>query len=617
MGNVKPIQLLDNTVAQRIAAGEVIERPESIVRELLDNAIDAGAGSIDIHITDGGISEIKIIDDGSGMSHEDLAICCSSHATSKISRVEDLYALETLGFRGEALYSISACTRLTICSRQGNSVPYTVSIDDGRQTGPEPGGSSPGTTITARDLFFSIPGRRKFLKRPQAETTACKKTFIDKALPFPEIQFKFFVSGSLRLFLPPSNRLQRILNAYPTFLKKEFMGETSVSAGNFAITAVCSTPEMYRNDKTGIQVFVNKRRIQEYSLIQAVMYGYTDYLPGGSFPYCYLFIDIDPELVDFNIHPAKREAKIRNIAQVHHETVQMLKSWLYSLRSQTNAGGSRPAASAAQAQAAAPYLTFSNSRNTADPGKVNHTAYEKAFDALLRENPMRNRAPEDVDEPSSRYPGTAEKNDTSSNADETAENKGSPLSDSNPASTQNKIEFIYHGQIFNLFLLAEMSDTLLLIDQHAAHERIIYEELTAKPASQHLLIPYSFEPDPLIEEFLIKNAEIYHRIGIEIEQKEAGVWELTALPSACRTIQQQVLDFILQSAGNATEIEKKLYSMIACKAAIKDGDVIDSVTARNLIAKALELPVPRCPHGRPIWKEISRDQLFRDVERIL
>jgi DNA mismatch repair protein MutL len=605
MGNVKPIQLLDNSVAQRIAAGEVIERPESIVRELLDNAIDAGAGSIEIHITDGGISEIKIIDDGSGMSREDLAICCNSHATSKISRVEDLYALETLGFRGEALYSISACTRLTICSRQGDSVPYTITINDGLQTGPEPGGNSPGTTITARDLFFSIPGRRKFLKRPQAEATACKKTFTDKALPFPAIQFKFFINNSLRLLLPPSTLLQRILNAYPTFLKKEFMRETSVSSGNFSITAVCSTPEIYRSDKTGIQVFVNKRRIQEYSLIQAVMYGYTDYLPGGSFPYCYLFIEIDPELVDFNIHPAKREAKIRNIAQVHHETVQMLKSWLFGLRSQAAAKENRPGASGAfnKTETPSPYLTFSNTRNTPGPVKVNHTAYAEAFDAVLQENPKRKRLPGDVYEPSFQYPGSTETADISSN--------------SNPALSRNKIEFIYHGQIFNLFLLAELSETFLLIDQHAAHERIIYEELIAKPASQPLLIPYVFEPDPLIEDFLVENAEIYRRIGIEIERKELGIWELKSLPSACRTIQQQVLDFILQSAGNASEIEKKLYSMIACKAAIKDGDIIDSVTARNLIAKALELPVPRCPHGRPIWKEISRDQLFRDVERIL
>jgi len=329
MQEIKSIQILNNSVAQRIAAGEVIERPESIIRELLDNAIDANSSAIDVYIQNGGIEEIRVIDDGSGMSKSDLKICCSSHATSKISKVGDLYKLSTLGFRGEALYSISACTKLSIISKQNDDTPYTLSIQEGVQEGPEPGGNTKGTTIIAKDIFFSIPGRRKFLKRPQAEGTACRKTFLNKALPFPDITFRFFTNGKLRHNLPESDQLQRILQAYQETIHEKFMGMTAIEAGGFSIKAVCSTPDFYRTDRSYIQIYINKRRIHEFSLLQAVTYGYNDYLPGGSFPYCFLFITINPELVDFNIHPAKREAKIRNISEIHHETVQMLKSWLF------------------------------------------------------------------------------------------------------------------------------------------------------------------------------------------------------------------------------------------------------------------------------------------------
>lgn len=588
MQEIKSIQVLNNSVAQRIAAGEVIERPESVIRELLDNAIDANSSAIDVYIQNGGIEEIRVMDDGSGMSQSDLRICCSSHATSKITNVEDLYKLSTLGFRGEALYSISACTKLSIISKQNDNTPYTLSIQEGIQNGPEPGGSTKGTTIIAKDIFYSIPGRRKFLKRSQAEGTACRKTFLNKALPFPNIAFKFFSNSKLRHNLPVSDQLQRILQAYQETIHEKFMGVTGTKAGDFSIQAVCSTPDFYRTDRSYIQIYINKRRIHEFSLLQAVTYGYNDYLPGGSFPYCFLFITINPELVDFNIHPAKREAKIRNISEIHHETVQMLKSWLFkSTKKQVHT--LKPTSEAAPnlnfQDFSRPHVTH-NRTNIPQTNNQSHTntAYREAVTSWIQE--------------------AAEKN---------SDIVKDPIND----QRQEDFNFIYRGQVFNLFLIAETDKSILLIDQHAAHERIIYEELKSKSTSQKLLIPYIFEPEKEIETFLLSHIDIYSSIGIEIKQKSLGNWELLSLPTVCRTIQNDILDFIMTSAGNSQEIEKKLYAMISCRAAVKDGDVLDPVTASNLIQKALKLKIQRCPHGRPLWKEITRDQLFKDVERIL
>ena len=578
----KSIQVLNNSVAQRIAAGEVIDRPESIIRELLDNAIDAHSSAIDVYILNGGIEEIRVMDNGSGMSPSDLRICCSSHATSKISKVEDLYTLSTLGFRGEALYSISACTKLTIISKQNDNIPYSVSIQEGVQDGPEPGGSTKGTTIIAKDIFYSIPGRKKFLKRPQAEGTACRKTFLDKALPFPDISFRFFSNGKLRHNLPASDQFQRIIQAYQETIQENFMGITETEAGDFSIKAVCSTPDFYRTDRSYIQIYINKRRIHDFSLLQAVTYGYNDYLPGGSFPYCFLYITVNPELVDFNIHPAKREAKIRNISEIHHETVQMLKSWLF------RATKKQVTTTSFTSKASAPSLNFSdfntpkispNRSNSLKTAAHSEKAYDDAVNTWMQEVAEKKADTADI--------------------------------------LENEFKFMYRGQVFNLFLVAEMGNSILLIDQHAAHERIIYEELKSSTVSQKLLIPYIFEPENEIENFLLSHNEIYSKIGIDIQQKSAGNWELLSLPAVCKAIQNDIIDFIMNSAGNSQEIEKKLYAMISCRAAVKDGDVLDPITASNLIQKALKLKIHRCPHGRPIWKEITREQLYKDVERIL
>src|SRR6056297_1745713 len=322
------IHLLRDSVAQKIAAGEVIDRPFSVVRELLDNAIDSGADSIDLYIEGGGIRRIRVLDNGSGMDREDLELCYKPHATSKISAVGDIYNLHTLGFRGEALASIAACAKLSITSAPEEGEPYTLEVRNGSPIRLELSRGTQGTVVDVSDLFYAMPGRRKFLKSPGAETSACTRTFIEKALPFPDISFRLFTDDQLKLYLPAADLQKRIAAAHPNQVDPRFLNLVEEEAGRFKIKALLSSPAIHRRDRRNIQVYVNRRRIQEFSLVQAVHYAYEQLLPGGSFPVAFVFLEIDPELVDFNIHPAKREVKIKNLPEIHHQLVHTLKSHL-------------------------------------------------------------------------------------------------------------------------------------------------------------------------------------------------------------------------------------------------------------------------------------------------
>ncbi|MCF7949083.1 MAG: DNA mismatch repair endonuclease MutL, partial [Spirochaetia bacterium] len=319
------IHLLRDSVAQKIAAGEVIDRPFSVVRELLDNAIDSGADSIDLYIEGGGIRRIRVLDNGSGMDREDLELCYKPHATSKISAVGDIYNLHTLGFRGEALASVAACAKLTITSAPVSAEPHTLEVRNGSPIRLELSRGTQGTVVDVSDLFYAMPGRRKFLKSPGAETSACTRTFIEKALPFPDISFRLFTDDQLKLYLPAADLQKRIAAAYPNQVDPSFLNSVEEEAGRFKIKGLLASPAIHRRDRRNIQVYVNRRRIQEFSLVQAVHYAYEQLLPGGSFPVAFIFLEIDPELVDFNIHPAKREVRINNLPEIHHQLVHTLQ----------------------------------------------------------------------------------------------------------------------------------------------------------------------------------------------------------------------------------------------------------------------------------------------------
>ncbi len=595
------ITLLPPATAQKIAAGEVIDRPQAVVRELLDNAIDAGATSIEVHLEGGGIDKIQVIDNGEGMSKEDLALCWSSHATSKIKEFDDLEKLHTMGFRGEALYSIAACTKLSISSARENALGNTLEVHSGEFISLEPSGQGRGTSIVVSDLFYSIPARKKFLKRPSAEASACKKTCIAKIIPFPHIEFKFFVDGKLQLFLPKQELKDRVVTAHNLGDPALFHKVTREGA-TFSITAILGDPTVSKHDRSKILLYVGNRPIQEYALVQAVQHGYNSFLPGGLFPVATICIDVDPKLVDVNIHPAKREVRMKNLPEIHHELSHMIKEHLGT------SGKGFPSSFTHKQTAKDTTLPLASELDLGSP--------------LWSELPSESHTPRSTSKsniPSSVYqqaPTYAPP--TPSSQDQYAKGWVEQVKEIKKPSIQvESYDFRYLGQLFGVFLIIEKENNLLLVDQHAAHERIIYEELCNDTESQPLLLPIPMFPDDEEELLIEKQQSLYKKLGILVEKQAPGHWDITGLPQVMQKSDSTVADFIATQQGTIEELRKALFAKIACTEAIKEGDYLDSQRASAIADKAFKLPMPRCPHGRPLWVSIDRDTLYKDVGRIV
>ena len=592
----KTIHILDPIVAQRIAAGEVIERPASIVRELVDNSIDAGATHISVELVDGGIESLRVVDNGCGIPSVDLPLCAHSHATSKVTELEDLETLHTMGFRGEALYSIAAGAKLTISSTVHDEMGAHIVFDNGKMGEVLPGGPHVGTVIEVKNLFAHIPARRMFLKTGVSEARIAKVALIEKALSFPNIHFQMYHKGSITLDLPittPKGRVLDVLINNKEIVPSQMI-EMTLAAESFSLYAVTSKEETYRNDRKYIKIFVNNRIVDEFALTQAVTYGYDPFLPGGAFPYTYLFITVDPSLVDFNIHPAKREVKLRNKAEIHHSLVSMIKQFLN--REHTSTTKMLVKGALIQSSMYDEYKTYSTPTHEGQSG-VSNVARSSMYQKNEIEPTWFARA-KDV-------------------LDKHHENKEKTFKEE-PDKEQFQDNFRYLGQLFSLFLLVEKGSSFYLIDQHAAHERILYDELKSQKGTQPLMIPIDFEVERSIDNFLIHNSSWYDEFGIHIERKGDLEWILLSIVPHYKSIEMDIINSIQGfGGGNIEELHKLLYANIACKAAIKDGDRIDDDSAVSLIKRVFSLTYPVCPHGRNFVVEITKEQLFESVNRIV
>ncbi|MBI9103626.1 MAG: DNA mismatch repair endonuclease MutL [Spirochaetales bacterium] len=615
------IRVLVDSVARRIAAGEVIDRPYSVVRELLDNAIDAGSSKIRLDIKQGGIESITCTDDGTGMVAEDLKLAILPHATSKIREFDDLYNLSTLGFRGEALSSIAACSRLEILSRERQSDrAYRITVHGGRIIEQTDDHGAPGTRIHVEDLFYSLPGRKKFLKTPGAEGNLSYSAFLEKAMPFPEIEFRYFNNDKMKMFLPKGDIKERVCAAYPRILNSSLVNSWESDEGPYNFKIAGATPSLYRKDRRYIQIYVNKRRINDYSLTQAVEYGYSEYLPGGCFPLAFVFITIPPDIVDFNIHPSKKEVRFRDSHTLHRSLVAAVKNGL--------AAYARGAAESSAFIKDRP-LSFSGSDfnrskfspQTPFPNNTGTTGQGTNFNK--REIPSY----QNISSGSSSY--AAERVSPSDLRKTLAprpfpienENNQEPPYDKYAGKPHEEINdrnlpLRYMGQIMNLFLVVERGNSLFLIDQHAAHERILYNKFLSDPGGkQELLVPMLFEFDQERELLLSENQQKLDEAGFTVEKIEAGRWQLLSMPSRYSGMEDEISDFFTDPKGDFSLLEKKLNHSTSCRKAVKDGDLLDDLTAIKLAEEAFRLPQPRCPHGRPVWFELTREDLYRLVGR--
>ncbi|MCR4631852.1 MAG: DNA mismatch repair endonuclease MutL [Treponema sp.] len=615
MSLAQPVKTLNPEVARKIAAGEVIDRPNAIIRELMDNAIDSGAKSIIVEIAGGGIDKIRIIDDGCGMTKDDLQNCARPHATSKISSEVDLMNLSTLGFRGEALASIAAVARLSITSG-GWKMRASITEDHIIEQVAE----RKGTIVQSEGLFENFPARRQFLKRPATEALMCKNTFIEKAMARPDIAFRFIQDGETRLDLPAGQSLKdRFLSANSYHEDPVLFYELNASSGgkenDWSFSLVVGEPAVSRTNKKEIFIYTNGRRIQEYSLVQAVEYGGQGYFPNGTYPVAAVFIQIKPDLVDFNIHPAKKEARFFDISSLHHGLSSTLKNFFLSYTRQ-NFLEDKPADAA---RTDSDYQRHINFKGSVFPASYStsssHSESERSFSDIR----------------SLYMPSSAGKNSNSSLSSSNINSNSFNSSRFNTSSlaeaalqtqslqTAPSSKVRYIGCCLGTFILAEKNNCLYIIDQHAVHERILFDKLMSsqnKGKSQALLIPYKINTESKSQDKLLEKLKpSLDSIGFETVFRKNGLWEVISIPERWTGSEYDLKNLLFVKHVEPEEIIRSIAAMTACKAAVKDGYVLDDDTAAGLAEKAFTLEDPHCPHGRPIYTVISREKLFELVKR--
>lgn len=654
MSAENPVRQLNAEVARKIAAGEVIDRPNAIVRELMDNAIDSKASKITVEISGGGIEKVRIVDDGCGMTKEDLFACARPHATSKIQQETDLLKLTTLGFRGEALSSIAAVCRLSIISG-GYKMKASITEDHIM----EPAASLKGTIVQAEGLFENFPARRIFLKRPATESTMCKNTFIGKSLPNPQIAFRFVNDGEIKLDLPAGQTLvERFVKGMELKEPLQLFYEISNSSNNdFSFKIVLGEPGVFRPNKKDIYIFVNGRKINEYSLAQAVEYGGQGYFPNGTFPVAAVFINVDSSLVDFNIHPAKKEVRFKDLSVIHHEISCAVRNF-YSeytnrtmkkttvLKSEQKDFSNDFFSPAELASKIIEESAQKEEKNYFQPSNTSYShflgankniynsnnrnrffAESKTFpipqaqeiheEKFLKTNDF-NSFPEDIplqtSESISSYMDSVIAKFNSKKQNFQKEQAFDFQKEKEP---QIENTFNYIGTGLGTFIFAEKNSTLYIIDQHAAHERILFDQIMQeRQKCQNLLIPYIIETkDKNEDKYLESIKENLKEIGFTCFQKEDGVWEFTTIHERWTGTQEELEHAIFDTKVEPEKIIYSIAAMTACKAAVKDGWKLDSSTAAKIAKEALSLQDPHCPHGRPVFTTITREKLFSLVKR--
>jgi len=643
------IRILPPEEAKKIAAGEVIDRPAALAREFIDNALDSGVSNVELAIEDGGIGKVEVIDDGSGMSREDLALCIKTHATSKIQSLDDLSRATTLGFRGEALAAAAAVAHLEILTSTDGREAWLLESDPGAVYGENPAAGETandgvkltqtrrvkGTSVRAYRLFDTIPARKRFLKRESSEAALCRQIFIEKAMAFPGVSFRFVQDRQLKLqLLPCSDDLQKRFGEIlftgtggTSGTERAFLHTIKANGKGFSVAIIFGGPELYRQDRRQQYIFANKRRIQDYGLMQALEYGLAGYFPNNSHPVGAIFIEVDPALADFNIHPAKREVRFADAAAIHHcitsalrAHVQKAAPWLSDKQGALDPSQaeyypgaelpfrSPPAGAPAESSAAAGNAAAART-SPAYQRRASPYAHSLAMEALLERR-------DDFAPLPSRSGSGAEFSDK--------EFTGAEFSAAEPAPAYGETQQVHLvGRAFGLFIIVEKNNRLYLIDQHAAHERLLYNRFLSAPiTTQELLVAIPFATSGADEEnFLQAKQEELKQLGIVLENEGGGAWRIEALPAGWKTSDGETVEELLSLRTAGSDLARHWAATLACHNAIKDGGWLDDTSALALAEAVLALEdetgqLPRCPHGRPLWTEIGKEDLFKAVRRI-
>jgi DNA mismatch repair protein MutL len=591
------VRLLSEEVANKIAAGEVVERPASAVRELVENALDAEASQVRVETAGGGLELVRVADDGWGMDKDDCLLALERHATSKIAAAEDLFRISTLGFRGEALPSLAAVCRLSIVSRRRQDTAATFVRAEGgevRETGPC--GRAPGTTVEAAELFFNTPARRKFLSSPAREAALISETLSRYAMAHPRVRFRLESAGRSVLNLPPAaTRRERLaaclgrrLAAELICAHREAEGPLGLAPG-VELEAFLAPPELSRASARQALFFLNGRPIRDRLLFHALMRAYEGLLTSGRYPVALLFLRVDPAAVDVNVHPAKAEVRFRDHRRLGDLLARALRGCL-------------------ECELKRPARIYLLEEPPAEPRVAEPPAAQLAW-------------------PSPAAPGEAPPPPASPAA---AAREGQPSRPATWEAAAGAEELVLIGQFRASYLLCQAGGDLLIIDQHAAHERVLFEELEAaaasgSPAVQELLFPAVVELDARQARTLEANAQTLAEAGLVAEPFGGRSAAVKALPQAlaggdAEALLRDVLDQLGEGEGGGGSggldgRRHALLALLACKAAVKAGQPLSGAEAQALIFRLSSLKVPYCPHGRPIMRRIPLEELARLFRR--
>jgi len=606
------IRVLADHVANQIAAGEVVERPASVAKELVENSIDAGATRITIEIEAGGRRLLKVSDDGEGMVRDDAVLAFERHATSKIRETEDLGAIGTLGFRGEALASIASVARveLTTCI-EGASAATRVGIDGGRMRDVKDAAHPRGTTIAVRDLFFNIPARRKFLRSEATETYHLTNLVTHYALAHPEIAFTFINNGREVVRAAPAKDLRE--RAYQIFGQEFLENLLEVNGGDAQVarvTGYVSAPRDRRTSRDSQYLFVNRRFVRDRMIGRSLSEGYRSILPHGVYPAALLFIETPLEEVDVNVHPAKTEVRFRRSAAVADAVREAVKAALASA-SYVPPPEPEPIATATAAVsfiAPQPRIEF-----VPPPPVVQRPPVEASGEEIARDIEVMIQSAQSYQSAKSAFPplNSAEK----------------LAREVTPESLSTNIRPL--GQLEESFIIATDDEGLLLIDQHVAHERVLFDKYRALEAerrteSQQLLVPETFDLTPAQAAVFDDLAPELEKYGFELMRLSGRTVAVKAIPAdlpsgEARNMLAELLDTVdAEKKSSAREtLRDEIAASLACHAAIKVNMSLTPEKMRWLIDRLLQTSSPTtCPHGRPIILRLSRRDILKGFHRI-
>jgi DNA mismatch repair protein MutL len=588
-----PIRVLPETTANRIAAGEVVERPAAVVKELVENALDAGATRIVVTLEEGGIGRVVVEDDGAGMAPADLGLAVERHATSKLPEEAMLFRIATLGFRGEALPSIGAVSRLSITSRlrEGGGDAHAILVEGGRKGAVQPASGAPGTRVEMRDLFYAVPARRKFLRQPRAEAERAVEAVRRLALAWPEVGFRLTLDGREALSLAPSTREARIHD----LLGPEFAAAAlpvSGEAGALSLSGLAAQPAYTRPTGAAQHLVVNRRPVQDRLLRTALHVAYRDLVSAGRHPAAALFLDLPPDAVDVNVHPMKTELRFRDEAAVRGLLISALRRALGVGAGTAAVPGLHPPPPAWRRPLPRP-SGFAETQAAFGAAALFPTPAAAAGRLPLGFAPPRPAVAAEPPEPapSGDHP------------------LGRPL-----------------AQVLDTYVLAEAPDgALVLVDQHAAHERLTHEALRAQlleggvVRSQPLLLPAVVDMPPSAAARLLAEAEPLARLGLEIEGFGPGAVLVRAMPALLgapdpapllRDLAEELAEW-----EEATALDRKLdaaVARLACHGSVRAGRRLNPAEMAALLRRMEETPrAATCSHGRPTFLRLGPAELER------